>query len=99
MLEKKGQHYRKYMLTGLVLCFGVQSFLVYTDDTGRKREPLDPLAQKGRVVWQKNNCQSCHQIHGFGGYLGPDLTNAVPGISREVLEAFLRTGPKQMPSF
>ena len=31
-------------------------------------------AADGRLIWQKYNCQSCHQLFGLGGYLGPDLS-------------------------
>lgn len=58
-------------------------------------------ATKGRLIWQKYNCQSCHQLYGLGGYLGPDLTNTYRKIngSQEVLHYFLTSGNKQMPSF
>lgn len=58
-------------------------------------------AAEGRLVWQKYNCQSCHQLYGLGGYLGPDLTNEYSKFSgnHEVLKAFFRGGFKQMPTF
>lgn len=58
-------------------------------------------AAEGRLVWQKYNCQSCHQLYGLGGYLGPDLTNEYSKFSgnHEVLKAFFKGGFKQMPTF
>lgn len=53
------------------------------------------------MVWQKYNCQSCHQLYGLGGYLGPDLTNLVSqqGKSDEYIAGIIRSGTKQMPAF
>lgn len=58
-------------------------------------------ASAGRLVWQKYNCQSCHQLYGLGGYLGPDLTNvySAPGKGETVVRALLKTGVAQMPAF
>ncbi|MCH7870146.1 MAG: c-type cytochrome, partial [Planctomycetes bacterium] len=33
------------------------------------------MAKSGLAIWRENNCQACHQIYGYGGFLGPDLTN------------------------
>lgn len=59
------------------------------------------LAAQGRLVWQKYNCQSCHQLYGLGGYLGPDLTNvySLPGKGEPVIRAFLKAGVAPMPVF
>ena len=63
------------------LCF---LFLIYTLSiyltplTVAKMSTIDSeKAVSGRIVWQKYNCQSCHQLYGLGRYLGPDLTNVV----------------------
>ncbi|MDO8366233.1 MAG: cytochrome c [Saprospiraceae bacterium] len=58
-------------------------------------------ASAGRLVWQKYNCQSCHQLYGLGGYLGPDLTNvySMPGKGENLIRALLITGVVQMPAF
>lgn len=55
----------------------------------------------GRLVWQKYNCQSCHQMYGLGGYLGPDLTNVYSRLSGNTtaLDGFLKQGIKQMPKY
>ncbi len=58
-------------------------------------------ASEGRLVWQKYNCQSCHQLYGLGGYLGPDLTNvySAPNKGVALIRARLKTGISPMPAF
>ncbi len=41
----------------------------------RKPHPVGAPAAAGKLLYQKYNCQACHQIYGLGGYMGPDLTN------------------------
>lgn len=57
------------------------------------------LADKGKLVWQKYNCQSCHQLYGLGGYLGPDLTNILGRSNKEYIQAMIQYGNRQMPVF
>jgi nitric oxide reductase subunit C len=59
------------------------------------------LAADGRLIWQKYNCQTCHQFYGLGGYLGPDLTNIISkkGKGEAVIRALLKSGTKQMPAY
>lgn len=56
-------------------------------------------ADRGKMVWQQYNCQSCHQIYGLGGYLGPDLTNVYSRGGPEYIKAFVMSGPGAMPAF
>ncbi len=83
----------------LVSAFALQTFLVYSDDTGRDLPPLSEKALEGRAVWLSNNCQACHQFYGFGGFLGPDLTNASSRLDRARLDEVLTSGVAQMPAF
>jgi nitric oxide reductase subunit C len=83
----------------LVLIFFLQTWLVYSDPTGRATPPLSPEAALGQRVWHDHNCQSCHQIYGFGGFLGPDLTNAHERLSEARLNSILTVGAGQMPAF
>jgi nitric oxide reductase subunit C len=55
----------------------------------------------GKQLFQKNNCTSCHQIYGLGGYLGPELTTAYSDPLRGELNmrAFLQAGGQRMPNF
>lgn len=51
----------------------------------------------GRNTWQEKNCQSCHQLYGLGGYMGPDLTNIIStnGVNRA--KTFIKYGTGKMP--
>lgn len=69
--------------------------LVYVDPS--VAEPLSKVALEGREIWQRENCQSCHQLYGFGGFLGPDLTNAHSHLSPERLHSVLTHGIGAMP--
>jgi nitric oxide reductase subunit C len=87
----------------VTLCtlFLVYSFSIYLQPyfKGSVADKSDIAA--GRIVWQKNNCQSCHQLYGLGGYLGPDLTDvySTPGKGKDYIKAMLTSGIKQMPAF
>lgn len=88
-----------------LLCIGflIFSFSIYMRPLSVKKVEGIKVekAAEGRLVWQKYNCQSCHQLYGLGGYLGPDLTNEYSKFSgnHEVLKAFFKGGFKQMPTF
>ena len=90
---------RKLLLGFLVAAFAVQTSMVYADETAAGFSPLSEEAVRGRQLWHKHNCQSCHQIHGFGGFLGPDLTNAAARLTDDRLEEVLTVGSLQMPAF
>ena len=85
------------LLAGLVLCFGLQTALVYFDPAGTA--PLGREAAAGRRIWQRNNCQSCHQLYGFGGFLGPDLTNVASRLAPQRFVRLLDEGSGRMPAF
>lgn len=53
----------------------------------------------GKQIWQKNNCGSCHQVYGLGGYLGPDLTNVYSTKGETVIRSLVQYGTSVMPSF
>ncbi|MCK5944870.1 MAG: c-type cytochrome [Planctomycetes bacterium] len=90
---------RKLLMGGLLAAFVVQTAMVYTDDTADGFAPLSEEALRGRRLWHRHNCQTCHQIHGFGGFLGPDLTNAGKRLTKERLDQVLTVGSAQMPAF
>lgn len=93
-------HYRPLIWGGLVVCFFIQGFLVYTDHPEAQGVPgLSGEAERGLRLWRGHNCQACHQIHGFGGFFGPDLTNVVSRLEEGDLEKILTAGRKRMPAF
>ena len=89
----------------LALCTLFLGFTIalysFSGTTGKDQEYDPSLASEGRLVWQRYNCQACHQLYGLGGYLGPDLTNLVsmPGRDEVYLKAIIGSGNKQMPGF
>ncbi|WP_420439821.1 cytochrome c [Candidatus Palauibacter sp.] len=85
---------KKLLLAVLVLSFGVQTGLVYTD---ARSEPLSEAAREGRALWQAHACQTCHQFYGQGGFLGPDLTNAASRVDSTRLVSLFTVGSGQMP--
>lgn len=88
----------------LFLIFIIYSFVVYTNGTETKitiSHVEQPWVSKGKLLFQKHNCISCHQLYGLGGYLGPDLTTAWSDKYRgkEFIKAFLKSGGPRMPDF
>lgn len=90
---------RKLLMASLVAAFAIQTTLVYTDDTHERFEPLSEQALEGRRLWHQHNCYVCHQIYGFGGFLGPDLTNVSRRANKERFTQILTEGNLQMPAF
>lgn len=83
----------------LALAYVVQTSVLWADPS--PMAPLDAPALAGGVLWHSHNCQACHQLYGYGGFLGPDLTNAatVHGAAglRDLLAGALALGPGAMP--
>ena len=77
--------------------------MIYLNPLFEKKETTfdEILSSEGRLVWQKYNCQSCHQLYGLGGYLGPDLTNVIsqPNKGESYVRVMLMAGAKQMPKY
>lgn len=87
---------KKTLLAALVVAFGIQTTLVYTDV---REDRLSEAALRGRALWHEASCQVCHQVYGQGGFLGPDLTNAASRVSPERFRSLLTVGSGQMPVF
>lgn len=84
----------------LTTLFFVYNFFIYTDNSSYGNIHLSEKAIRGENLWLKNNCNSCHQIYGLGGYLGPDLTNAYSFRKNDnYLKAMFNSGIKTMPKF
>lgn len=76
----------------------IQSCLVYFDEEGKK-EKMNKKEFRGLHVWKNNNCQSCHKIHGFGGFSASDLTNKINCFENKTLNFILLSNNKEMPIF
>ena len=88
----------------LFVCFLAFSIWIYTIplfSPSQYSEKELNLVAEGRLVWQKHNCHTCHQLYGLGGYLGPDLTNVYSrsGNNEYYIRAIVKSGVKQMPAF
>jgi nitric oxide reductase subunit C len=73
-------------------------FFLYTELPIQTSE-VNKDADAGKLIWQKYNCNACHQVYGLGGYLGPDLTNVYSTRGSKYIQAFLKTGTGAMPQF
>lgn len=84
----------------LFLVYTISIYLKPINDSKRIKFNKEKAAD-GQLVWQKYNCQSCHQLYGLGGFLGPDLTNIISekGKGELIVKAFVKSGVKQMPAF
>lgn len=93
----------------IIACLLFVSFIIYSGfiyTSGTASEIIIPssgqkLAKEGKNIYQQYNCQSCHQIYGLGGYLGPDLTTAWsdPHRGKMLIKAMLVSGGNRMPAF
>lgn len=89
------------VITTLVVLFSIYNLLIYNQEQSTSPIQLSAKAIQGQDLWQNNNCWSCHQIYGLGGYLGPDLTNVFSAENKgpDYIKAFLNSGIKSMPKF
>lgn len=86
----------------LLMVFAAFSWAVYAYcDSGNMEGQPSPQALAGWNTWQQKNCQSCHQLYGLGGYMGPDLTNTFsqPGKGADYMRTFIKHGTGRMPDF
>lgn len=88
----------------LFVCFIAFSVWIYTIPLFSRSQYSEKelhLVAEGRLVWQKYNCHTCHQLYGLGGYLGPDLTNVYSrsGNNEHYIRGIVKSGVKQMPAF
>lgn len=71
------------------------------------RENITPAVERGKMVWEKNNCIGCHTLLGEGAYYAPELGNVYKRRGGEFVKAWLQSRPvegtpgnrRQMPQF
>lgn len=81
----------------LFAVFTSYSIYLYCYCDKGKEVVLAHEAFSGRALWQKHNCQSCHQLYGLGGYMGPDLTNIISTSDNKRVFTFIKYGTGKMP--
>ncbi|MEY3188851.1 MAG: hypothetical protein RIT41_1386 [Bacteroidota bacterium] len=82
----------------LIISFLSYSIVLYLQPS-QKTDFTSPNADHGKMVWQKFNCNACHQIYSLGGYLGPDLTNIYALRGPDYIKALVGAGTATMPAF
>lgn len=55
-------------------------------------------AVAGKLVWQRNNCVSCHTLFGNGGYTADDLTHVTTKETPSYLINYLVEPPVMRPN-
>lgn len=92
-------HPKALVFLTLFFLFSSYSVMVYTQ--GTEKQPNSNAFRRGQLVWQNNNCQSCHQLYGLGGHKGPDLTNLMsePHKGDAYARAIILSGTAEMPPF
>ncbi len=81
-------------------CFFALGIVVYRDDPEGDASAFTTLSPSGRngfMHWRAQNCVVCHQIYGFGGYLGPDLTHVAQRVDAPTFLDILKKGTGPMP--
>lgn len=96
-------NYSKYLIILVVLIglFSIYNYIIYTSKTAYNTVHLSEKAILGENIWLQNNCNSCHQIYGLGGYLGPDITNVYSkqGKGEKYIKTIVNSGINSMPKF
>lgn len=92
---------RLFFLGGTVL-FSLL-FLFLTVDTVRQvpdqtnQNKLTEAVERGKQIWDENNCMGCHTILGEGAYYAPELTKAYERRGEEWLKVFLKDPQAMYP--
>lgn len=87
----------KRIWVALFIMFGIYTGVVYSYCDAHKQPAPDKQVKQGWALWQSKNCQSCHQLYGLGGYLGPDLTNTCSMKGSVYMKGIIKHGTGRMP--
>lgn len=99
MLTKSGA--RTFFIVGTGLCSG--AFLLLTADTLARvpaqthEENLTPAVERGKHLWDSNNCMGCHTLLGEGAYYAPELTRVYDRRGPDFIRAMLRDPAAMYP--
>jgi nitric oxide reductase subunit C len=92
---------KQRVLLTLLVGFAFFTSFIYTTWTDVEPVSISQKGKEGKLLYQKYNCTACHQFYGLGGYIGPDLTNAMTttGKGEPYVRAFLKVGTDVMPNY
>ncbi|MDD5240493.1 MAG: cytochrome c [Sulfuricella sp.] len=61
------------------------------------RENITPAVERGKMVWEKNDCIGCHTLLGEGAYFAPELGNVYKRRGGEFVKAWIKSQPTKVP--
>lgn len=93
---------RLFFIIGTIFFSGVFLWLtvdtIQTVPTQTKSQNISENVNRGKIIWEKNNCMGCHTIFGEGAYYAPELTKAYErrgeGYIKAVLMSKTPWGPR-----
>lgn len=90
---------RAWVILFITFCIYTVWVYAYCDNTQPSYQ--DASITNGWKIWQSKNCQSCHQLYGLGGYMGPDLTNTASDKNKgkKYMHTLIKYGSGRMPDF
>lgn len=59
----------------------------------------DPSVKLGAALFHDRSCEACHQISGYGGLRGPNLTSVGARLSHGELAWRIQNGAQSMPPY
>ncbi len=90
-----------FFLLLLGLTFDTMNTLPKRDN----RHNLTPAVERGKHIWETNNCIGCHSLLGEGAYFAPELGNVYLRRGPDFIKTWLKIQPtgapgrRQMPQF
>jgi nitric oxide reductase subunit C len=79
------------------------AFLGLTIDSMRQipaltnEDQITPAVERGKMIWERNNCMGCHTLFGEGAYYAPELTKVVDRRGKPWIKLFLKDPQKMFP--
>jgi len=58
---------------------------------------ITPAVERGKKIWEHNNCMGCHTLFGEGAYYAPELTKVVERRGEAWIKIFLKDPEKMFP--
>lgn len=90
-----------FFIVGTICFSGVFLFLTY--DTLKQvpkqtnSENITPEVDRGKKIWENNNCMGCHTLFGEGAYYAPELTKVYDRRGEAWMRIFLRDPEAMFP--